>query len=195
MSSKPVGLLQCSLCHNAYFGNFVFILTDVEVGLRVLSFLQRLQARESVRPEWIFSKRWRKDSLQFAVGLSPAQKGVSDSEIIYFVFKCNILFFALNILRPNTKMKENKMGKVRKTTCLELRDYTSWRWFGHDLDNATVLLAVTSHFLTVNIMPMNLSSLVFGDSIKDHFSFGIFLTVSNKKKPLGFMFCWEHVAW
>lgn len=58
------------------------------------------------------------------------------------------------------------MGKVRRKTCLALRDSTLQRWLGDELDRTTVLLAVTSHFLTVNIMPMNLSSLVFGDSIK-----------------------------
>lgn len=49
---------------------------------------------------------------------------------------------------------------------LSLRICTLWRRLGHNLENTTVLLAVTSHFLTVDIMPMNLSCLAFGCSIK-----------------------------
>lgn len=60
----------------------------------------------------------------------------------------------------------------------------------HDLNYSRVYLAVTSHLLTVNILQMNLSCLVFGCGIKAiSFAFSLFSTVPNEKKRLCFMLC------
>lgn len=60
----------------------------------------------------------------------------------------------------------------------------------HDLNYTRVYFAVTSHSLTVNILLMNLSCLVFGCGLKaTSLVFSLFSTVSNEKKLLGFMLC------